>query len=104
MNHYTAQAKRIYAEEAEQARVNHVVWELVRNSLLSGESWRGMSLNARLEEEYDWAIAFQNVPEFPNYKTAMQYYLANELNHEQQLCVEREADTLASVIVGADHE
>jgi len=88
--------------EAEEARKGHEEWERVRVSLLAGNTESGRDLNDRICDEYDWASDLEN---YLNGNThVIDLYRLEMLPHGSNLVIEREAKTLASIIVGADHE
>jgi len=88
--------------EAEEARKGHEEWERVRVSLLAGNEESGHTLNERLIQETEWAEPVDSV--LCGTKTIMDLYMAGWLGAHFDGFIEEHAKTLASIIVGAEHE
>jgi hypothetical protein len=88
--------------EAEEARKGHEEWERVRVSLLAGNEESGYTLNERLIQETDWAAAIEDVLKFG--VSVIDLYKCEMLGTFYVNSIESHARTLASIIVGAEHE
>jgi hypothetical protein len=88
--------------EAEDARKGHEEWERVRVALLCGAEESGRTLNDRICDEFEWAVDVENV--LAGGKHVMDLYSFGLLSSFYEAVIRKEAETLASIIVGADHE
>jgi len=89
--------------EAEEARKGHEEWERVYFGLLDNESdeFKGR-LNDRLIEETDWGADIENV--LGGGASIMTIFNYGFLGDFYRDAIMSHARTLASIMVGADHE
>lgn len=77
-------------------------WERVRDALIHGREVSGRDLNDRICDGYDWASDLENL--LGNGIHVLNLYRMKLLSEPYCKIIEQEARTLASIIVGADHE
>jgi hypothetical protein len=90
------------AEEAEQARKGREEWRRVVNGLLDNTEEFNGRLNDRICDEFEWAVDIENILSGGSH--VMDLYSKGLLAPYYEGLINNEAKTLASIIVGADHE
>ena len=91
-----------YVEERERLDKEAEEWERVRVSLLAGNEESGMTLSERLIQETLWAEPTDAILKLG--VTVMDLYNKKMLGYFYEDTIKDHAKTLASIIVGADHE
>ncbi len=92
-----------YAEERDRLDKETIEWRRVVNGLLDNntEEFKGR-LNDRICDEFEWAVDVENA--LAGEKHIMDLYLLGLLSSFYKAAIMKEAEILASIIVGADHE